>query len=215
MNFYSSAQQGKEEGGRSVGLFLAGLVAGLAVALTINSFSQPYLGIRATASRQEVHAAANGCDFPTYTSCDDTTVSPNLYAGYRFRAWAVEAGGGPLGYRSAHNVSSSFDITQDISTRHLYVAGLRHFGSFHVLAGLARVDMQNHEYGWNDPSKQFVEQSNRSSTIQPIFGLGARYAIDEKFALRADILRIQHVARSHWTGSSDVTAIALSFQVTL
>jgi hypothetical protein len=188
-------------------LALTALVAPLA-------FAQPYVGARALQSTQQPNGTGHDCGYSTYASCNDHLRTLNLYGGYAFGHWALEAGGGPLGKRVSHNVSPTYDIVQNIQTKHVYLAGVRNFGPFHALLGLSRVSMKNHEYGWNSAGPN-QDQLNYSTTTQPIFGGGAHLKLTDSVSARFDIFRINHVARSHWTGSSNITAFAIGLQLAL
>ena len=173
-----------------------------------------YFGLGLAVSRQEVNMSAEP-ERParvgsTY-DVEDRQTNLTGYLGYRRGAWGLEAGGGHLGLRTAHNVQDGqFDITQEISTRYVYLQALRFFDvasrlSLQVHAGAARVWMKNLEYGCNDACPDYVEQVNYSVATRPIVGLGLRLRLTDSVALRLDASRINNVAVSLWTRSSEVT----------
>lgn len=145
---------------------------------------------------------------------DEQYTTGNVFAGYSFGVWAVEAGGGPLGQFNSEDISNTFDIKQQITTEHFFVAVLRHFrfGAFSINGrlGVSRVAMKNHEYGFNEngPNQDFQESS---AATAPMFGGGAAYAFG-RIAVRADLFRINNVARSFHAENSDITTFALGLQ---
>lgn len=202
---------------KQVLLLAAGFIAGAIAVNAIPSRAQPYLGVRVLQSTQKPVGTGHNCDYATYTSCNDRFRTFNLYGGYSFGNFALEAGGGSLGRRTSHNVSTQYDIHQDIDTKHIYAAGLYRFDmgkiSPHVLFGVDRVWMDNHEYGWNvnGPNQ---EQRNSSFATRPLIGTGLSYSLG-KAELRADVFMLKKIACSHWTGTSDVLAVSVGLQVTL
>lgn len=193
------------------------LLAGLLIGIAGSNFAQPYLGVRVLQSTQKPVGTGHNCDYATYISCNDRFRTLNLYGGYSFGNFALEAGGGSLGRRTAHNVSTQYDIHQDIDTKHIYAAGLYRFYmgkiSPHILVGVDRVWMDNHEYGWNvnGPNQ---EQRNSSFATRPLIGTGLSYSLG-KAELRADVFMLKKIACSHWTGTSDVLAVSIGVQVNL
>lgn len=174
--------------------------------------SQPYAGIRNAVTTLEPNAI--GRTGPRYDVKNERSVT-NLFAGYHFGDWAVEVGGGSLARRTAHNVGATFDIVQDISASHVYIAGLRRwrFGdmSVHAMLGATRVMFKNHEYGTNENGPGQT-QLNYGADRAPIYGFGGAYRIDHATSVRLDAFRIDKVVRSHWTGDSDITFIGLGLQ---
>ena len=170
-----------------------------------------YAGIRASSSRQEVNQLGR---VGSHYSFDDTASVGSIFAGIRGGVWALEFGIGQLGARTSHNVSATFDIHQTIETRHVYAAALRHFPAgpleLHTLAGLSRVWMHNHEFGSNENGPNQVHRNSATDTAA-LFGLGFGYRRG-RLALRLDLMRINNIARSQWTNSSDVTSGSISLQ---
>ena len=170
--------------------------------------AEPYAGIRLQYSAQVPNKLGDLVG-PIY-EVDDRLVALGVYAGYSFERWSLEIGGGPLGRRVSHNVGSTFDITQTIDTKHVYgnVLYRWHFGQFspYLLLGVSRVSMKNYEYGFNDAGP--AVQENYSTTVSPMFGGGVAYALG-RWEARADLFRINNVAQSIHTNSSDVTAASL------
>jgi hypothetical protein len=183
-----------------------GIWAGLALATcTSGAIAEPYVGLRLQYSAQVPNTLGPTVG-PIY-DVDDRLLTLGLYAGYSFERWSVEVGGGPLGSRTAHNVGSTFDITQIIETKHVYgnVMYRWRLGQFspYLLLGLSRVTMKNFEYGFNETGP--AVQENYSSTTTPMLGGGVAYALG-KCELRVDVFRINNVAQSIHTNSSDVFA---------
>lgn len=174
------------------------------------SHAQPYIGARIQHTTQKPNGTGHNCDYPFYVSCSHDLNTLNLYAGYAVGRVSVEVGAGPLGQRTAHNVGPQFDITQAIKTRHVYAAGIYRLGYFHALAGLSRVTMTNHEFGSNivGPNQELSETTTKT---RPILGLGASYPMG-KFTLRADAFRIDRIAQSPHTGTSNVQGLSLGIE---
>jgi hypothetical protein len=194
----------------------AGSFALLLLALAAAGTAQGgvYVGARNLSSSQSVNGSAPRTG-PTY-DVEGNTNAAQLYVGYTVRGWSLEGGAGALSARSSHNVSTSFDIRQDIETRITYLALRREiaFGpvSLGVLAGMARVTMRNHEYGWNENGPD-QDWHNTTAERVPLFGLSAAYGV-EHAVMRVELLRVNNIARSPWTRSSDVTAIAVGLHYT-
>jgi hypothetical protein len=175
------------------------------------AYADAYAGIRLTYSAQKPNVLGDRVG-PTYI-VRDRLLAAGVYVGYTTNTWSLEVGAGPLGSRSSHNVGRGFDIQQIIETKHVYGAVLHHwqFGRFspHVLLGLSRVSMKNHEFGFNETGA--AVQLNYSHTSAPMLGGGGTYRF-AKVDLRAEAFRIANVARSIWTNSSDVTAVSVGVQ---
>ena len=212
---------------------LAGWFTWWALALVSSlAMAGPYAGISLGASRLALPVSL---DCPECTHHDVATTAPIVqgFVGYAAGALALELGAGGLSRYRSHNVSSprigvgipidSFgwdgarDIHQDIDTSMVYARAivfaplgerLRLFGSL----GAGRVAMHNHEYGWNDPSHQFVEQVNYDVRTRPLVGLGLAYELREDLTARLEASRITNVGVSHWTLHQDVSALALALQ---
>jgi hypothetical protein len=177
--------------------------------LASRATAEPYAGVRLQYSAQVPNLLGPRVG-PIY-DVDDRLTTLGVYGGYLFEHWAVEVGGGPLGRRVAHNVSATFDITQTIETKHVYgnVMYRWHFGQLspYLLLGLSYVYMKNYEYGFNEAGPGQVNE-NYSHTVVPMFGGGVAYSLG-KWEVRADAFRINNVAESIHTNSSDVTAVSL------
>jgi hypothetical protein len=189
-----------------------GMWAGLALAMFVSAaVAEPYVGLRLQYSAQVPNVLGPTVG-PIY-DVDDRLLTLGLYAGYSFERWSVEVGGGRLGRRTAHNVGSTFDITQIIETKHVYgnIMYRWHFAQLspYLLLGASSVYMNNYEYGVNETGP--AVQENYSRTLAPMFGGGVVYSLG-KVDLRADVFRINNVARSIWTNSSDVTAASIGIQ---
>ena len=192
---------------------ISSFVIGAPLALFCHStLADPYLGLRVMRSEQE--ATSLGRVGNSYT-VEDTHWRLNMYAGYSFKYLDVEVGGGPLGRRYSHNVSSTFDIHQDDYTNYIYGGVLpeyrmQNFG-VHAIVALARVKMKNHEYGSNEngPNQEYI---NYATDTAPMLGVGFGYAVAKRVALRFDFFRINNVAKSSHTNSRDVIVYGLSAQ---
>lgn len=189
---------------------IALIAFGLLIGIGITSFSQPYIGAGVGTSNADLPASSRECGNCTHGEIHTHATVYQGFAGYDFGRFALEAGAGTLsGYRS-HNVRTTSDIRQEIDTRDLFARGLLFLSTGELRPflslGFARVTMKNHEYGWNDPSKKFVEQVNYDTRTRPIFGLGAEYSVAPRTALRLEATRINNVAISHWTLSQNVTS---------
>jgi hypothetical protein len=198
---------------------LAWLALGLAIGVLIRAgLSQPYVGaaLGVSVAHLAPHDWCSSCA-ATYERSDRATPSI-LYAGYARARWAVEAGAGSLSRFQAHNVgtlaSGPYDITQRIETRQSYLRARYAFAAEplqpFVSLGLARIAMKNHEWGYNDASRAFVEQRNTDVRVRPLFGAGVEYG-----PLRLEISHVRHVAVSHWTLEQNVTALWLGVKVSL
>lgn len=178
------------------------------ISVSHHAEAQTYIGVRAQHSEQEVNRIGRVGDRYGVADCRTVLV---LYAGARFKYLDLELGGGPLGRRSSQNTSATFDIKQVISTDHVYAAVLPRwrFGdySMHGIVGFSRVRMKNHEYGRNENGPD-QEQRNTSVGTVPIFGAGLQYDL-RSVAMRFEAFRIKNVARSYWTESSDIKAVAI------
>lgn len=200
---------------RSVALgitcFLLGLIGGMGAV----SHSQPYVGAALGYSHAEFPPSTNEGCWTCSTSYEQSTDAPQgmVFAGYQFKYLALELGAGSLSTYRCHNVgaftSGPYDIRQEIDTRMSYVRGLVSYpmGNWKpfMSLGVARVTMKNHEYGYNDPSLQFVEQLNYDVRTKPLYGAGIVYDFG-RVAVRAELTRVDTVAVSHWTAHQDVTA---------
>jgi Outer membrane protein beta-barrel domain len=178
------------------------------VTLPSVAISQPYVGLRLQYSSQVANSLGPRVG-PVY-EVDDRLTTLGVYAGYAFEHWFLELGGGPLSRRVSHNVSSTYNITQTIETKHVYGNVmyrwiLRQFSPY-VLAGVSWVSMKNYEYGFNEGGPAVNE--NYSRTVSPMLGGGVAHSLG-KWELRADVFRINNVAESIHTNSSDVTAVSL------
>lgn len=197
-----------------------GLKSALAVTLLVVGFNvqaEPYFGVSLGHSSQKVNNQR-----PCLGDCSikrDTTISvANAFAGYRWGNVAAEVGGGELGAFRCAAKSGFVNITQDIETSHFYGRGLY----FHRLSknaelfgslGVSRVSFTNHEYGTNDPSLAFVENSNKGTNYRLMYGVGGLYKFDSKTSLRMEVTRLNNVAVSPWTLKSDVTTAWIGAQV--
>ena len=184
------------------------LLAVCIFAWAIYGHAQPYVGISVGYSYAKLPESSKECDNCSTHYLDAHAMPANVFAGYQTSRWAAEIGGGTLSAYHSHNVRPPLpsDIKQDITTQQLYARGLYFLADGKprpfVSLGAARVSMKNHEYGYNDPSLQHVEQVNYDVRTRPTFGAGVQYG-----ALRAEITQVNHVAVSHWTLEQNVTAI--------
>lgn len=184
--------------------------------LSGSAIAQPYAGVAIGGSKAKLPDQSRECADCSVHLYDNTFAQAQVYAGYRRGAWAVEIGTGRLSKYRTHNVRPPrpADIYQEIDTRRLYVqamrfvsigAGWEAFGAF----GFARVTMKNHEYGYNDPSLQFVEQVNYDTRTKPMIGAGVQYRIDKTISARLELNRVNNVGVSYWTLHQDVKSIWL------
>jgi hypothetical protein len=200
---------------------LAWLALGLALGVLIRAgFSQPqggqlYLGaaLGVSYARLAPHDWCSSCATTYERSSRDTPAA--IFAGYARGRWAAELGAGGLSRFESHNVgtlpSGPYDIRQSIETRQSYARALYMLAgegpAAFVSLGLARVAMRNHEWGTNDPSRQFVEQRNTDVRMRPLLGLGVAWG-----PLRLELTHVRHVAVSHWTLEQNVTAAWIGIQ---
>jgi hypothetical protein len=203
-------------GGRWTGPFRAGrrLVFGVLLFATATPcFAQLYAGASILYSKQQVSDIGDRgtSSYPTW----EWYTTANLFMGYRSGAWALEVGGGPLSRFHSEAISSTFDIKQEIKTKHIYATVLGHLRldsafSVHGRLGVSRVTMTNHEYGSNEngPNQDFQESS---TVYAPMFGGGVTYTF-RPITVRAEVFWINNVARSFHAEHSDITAYGLGLQ---
>lgn len=203
---------------------LEGLLLGLLVAIAIGAFSEPYFGVAIGRSHASIPSDdhCEGCS--TNEISFDATVGGG-FVGYRAKWLAGEAGAGTLSGYSSHRVGPlpdgvMRDIRQEIWTSQIYLRaiayapkllGVEPFAS----VGYTRVKMKNHEWGYNDPTRDFVEQVNYDTRTKPFFGAGIQAPLTERVALRAELTHVRHVAVSHWTLEQNVTAAWLGLVFSL
>lgn len=181
------------------------------------SDATPYMGIRSGVTKQKLGTSDRESRIGHLYEFDDHRNVPGIFGGLRKGDISLEVGGGPLGRRSSHNVSDTYDIRQDIDTDYAYLAGLKHFdlGSFspHLLGGLAGVNFKNHEYGSNEAGPN---QDHRNSGLQfgPMYGFGFTWSPQfmKPLTVRGDYFKIDDVAKSLWTRKSDITGGFLGLQ---
>lgn len=197
------------------------IFAAVLLSFVTSTLAQPYTGAAVGYSKAYFPPTVN----PWATSYEQHTCAAQeiVFAGYQAGALALEVGGGSLSRYAAHNVgvapSGPFNIRQEIATDMVYARALVGvpLGRWQPFAslGLARVSMRNYEYGYNDPSLQFVEHRNEDTRARPLVGAGITYALDERLSLRAEATYITHIAVSHWTGEQNVLAAWLGLMVNL
>lgn len=188
------------------------VVGALLLVCAIPCFAQFYAGASLLYTRQHVSDLGRaGFSYPIH----EWYPTGNLFIGYASGRWAVELGWGPLSQFRSENISTTFDVKQDIKTKYEHVAVLgrvpfdRGFKMFGKL-GISRVTMTNHEYGFNEngPNQDFRESS---TAYAPIFGGGVTYDF-RPVTLRAEVFWINNVARSSHAEHSDITAYVLGLQ---
>ena len=174
------------------------------------SESRPYVG--ASYGISSLDPNQTGRTGPQYTVQNNRSVG-NVYAGLENGAWAVEIGGGPLADRRSHNVSSTYDIKQNISADHIYLAALRKFRlmdklSAHAKLGVARVMFKNHEFGSNENGPNQTQLNYGTDTV-PIYGAGLEAVINKNLSLRLEAERLDRLIKSHWTRPhSDISKVS-------
>lgn len=193
-------------------LLLIGFLAGAVAVNSIPSRAQPYIGGALGYSKAYFPPTVN----PWATAYEQHTAAPQAiaFAGYQAGPLAIEVGKGSLSRYASHNVgvapTGPFNIRQEIATNMVYARALAGvpIGRWQpfVSAGLARVKMKNYEYGYNDPSLQFVEHRNDDTRTRPLLGAGLKYALNDHISLRAEATYITHIAVSQWTGEQNVMA---------
>ena len=188
------------------------VLAVLFLAAAVPCFAGPYLGGSVLYTRQHVSDIGRSGDaYPIH----EWTTTGNLFVGYASGAWALELGGGPLSRFYSENISQTFDVKQEIRTKHVYITALGHVrldGAFKAFGrlGVSRVTMTNHEYGFNENGSN---QDFRESTTSyaPMFGGGLSYTY-HSVTVRLEAFWINNVARSSHAEHSDISAYGLGLQ---
>lgn len=203
----------------------AGFLAGLSVALTINSFAQPYLGINVGAGTSANPAPDDmGREYApgTYASSDNPSFQLGL--GVRSGKYAAEIGWIKLPTYKAHAIglNPTREADQVIQARALYARGFIYLPKFHgtepfTFLGVAYVSGQNHEWGWCDgcPEGYVSDWHSDTKNSRPYYGLGFQQKLRSTTTIRAEIGRIPGAVDSLWTGKRDYTVATLGVQFSL
>lgn len=195
------------------------------LAIGFSGQAQTYLGFSIGNANAEFPDSTYACAQCSKHDLNDSASVYKAFIGYRARNLAVETGFGSLSRYRSHNVGPlpdgvERDIHQDIDTQHTYLRGIaykRLVPDVEVFAslGLTRVSMQNHEWGYNDPSQRFVEQKNDDIRYRPMYGLGLEAKFTKSTAMRVEATHIRNVAVSRWTLEHNVTSGWLGLVVKL
>lgn len=191
------------------------VLGALLLALSLTAQAETYLAIQAGQSWQTIdkHPGA----VLTAFDAEDTSTSGRIALGYAADWWGVEFGYSPrLSARDGHAViAPDIDVRQYITTAaadvraHVGVSLGRDLQA-RFIGGAAFVYFENHEVGHNPEP---VEWRNSGVALAPLFGLGARYRVNERIAITVDATQINGVAKSHWTMDSKITTLLAGVQV--
>ncbi len=165
-----------------------------------------YLG--GSAGRTEASDGCDGLDDIGFSgSCDDTDTGWKLFGGYQFTPnFGAEAFYADLGEVSASGIADGVRVTADVEIDGFGVSTIGtwpigdNFGVFGKL-GLFRWDIESSATGRRSVSLD-------DDGIDFTFGIGARYALNESFAIRAEWEWFNELGDEDTIGESDVDLLS-------
>lgn len=191
-----------------------------ALLLSVSATAGDYIGIQVGQSFG--HRETLPMVMQSYT-LDERSEVGRISVGHDAGWWGIEAGYTPrLSQRDTHAVGTrpegDFDIKQRITTTALDLRGriglqLSPRLSADLFAGIAFVEAENHEVGFNTSDHTPTEFRNTMTQFAPEFGIGLRYRINDRFSLTAEVDQVRHVAESRWTVYSDITTAMLGARI--
>jgi OOP family OmpA-OmpF porin len=181
----------------------------LVISSAANASGTGYLGIGWGQSSIDIEAENFGPGFATSLSDSDTSFK--FFGAYMLGGnLAMEAGYTDFGSFGATYTDGTDVVSENIDgdALHFALVGSVPLGQASLFAklGLARWHM---DYSIASNNAIYIRSAS-ASAIDPMYGLGVQYELEDALMLRAEFERFKSVGRSSMTGKADADLISIS-----